>query len=318
MGKADSLTKKYMANNAVFADAFNFYIYGGKQVIKPENLKPLDTAEIGLPFGGDGKAQPVQKYRDELKYVTAMADDKAAYLVLGIENQTDISYAMPARNMLYDSLEYSRQIEKTAAEHKKSKDYSGRTTGEYLSGFYETDRLVPVITLVVYFGEKEWTAPRSIHDMLSDCDDKILSYVENYHIHLIVPAELSDEDFDKFQTDLREVLKYINCSSDADRLSDLLNNDEKFTHMDRTAAMLLNECTKSDLKIDESGEVIDMCQAIKDIRANSIAEGRAEGHAEGLIKSIKSLMETMNLSAEQAMNALKVPEAERAEYLARI
>ena len=40
-------------------------------------------------------------------------------------------------------------------------------------------------------------------------------------------------------------------------------------------------------------------------------EGRAEGRAEALKSSLKSLMETMHLSVEDAMNALKLTEEER-------
>ena len=39
MGKFDILCKKYMSNNEVFADAFNYLLYNGKQKIKPEDLK---------------------------------------------------------------------------------------------------------------------------------------------------------------------------------------------------------------------------------------------------------------------------------------
>ena len=44
------------------------------------------------------------------------------------------------------------------------------------------------------------------------------------------------------------------------------------------------------------------------------AEGRAEGAAENTLASIKNLMETMGLSIEQAMAALKVPEVDRPKY----
>lgn len=43
-------------------------------------------------------------------------------------------------------------------------------------------------------------------------------------------------------------------------------------------------------------------------------EGRAEGRTEGTLSSIKNLMETLGLSIEAAMNALKVPEDERSKY----
>ena len=44
MGKADIVTKEYMREPHVFADAFNFLLYDGRHVIKPSELKELDTA----------------------------------------------------------------------------------------------------------------------------------------------------------------------------------------------------------------------------------------------------------------------------------
>ena len=35
MGTADIVTKEYMRENTVFADAFNYLIYNGKKVIDP-------------------------------------------------------------------------------------------------------------------------------------------------------------------------------------------------------------------------------------------------------------------------------------------
>ena len=35
MGLADTVTKAYMKDNSVFADAFNYLIYGGEAVVDP-------------------------------------------------------------------------------------------------------------------------------------------------------------------------------------------------------------------------------------------------------------------------------------------
>ncbi len=95
MGLADTVTKAYMKENTVFADAFNYLIYGGKAVVNPAQLQELDTTEIALPFGAqnENRTQPddaVQKYRDVLKSAVIKQDGEAAYILLGIENQTDI------------------------------------------------------------------------------------------------------------------------------------------------------------------------------------------------------------------------------------
>ena len=111
MGKKDTVTKDYMKDNYVFADAFNYLLYGGKQVIDPQKLRPLDTT-TGTSYG-EGRTQvPVQKFRDVSKYLTVMEDDSAAYLLLGIENQSAVNYAMPVRNMVYDALQYAAQNER--------------------------------------------------------------------------------------------------------------------------------------------------------------------------------------------------------------
>lgn len=96
MGVKDIATIKYMRQNTIFADLFNYFIHNGEQVICPECLQELDTRELDIPYGGEkGHKQPVQRSRDLIKAVTAMTDNNNAYLLLAIENQSNIHYAMP-------------------------------------------------------------------------------------------------------------------------------------------------------------------------------------------------------------------------------
>ena len=76
MGRADTATKNFMRQNDVFADAFNFYLYGGRQVLHPEQLNELDSTELSYPFGADGRGEPVQKYRDVLEFIKYSGDKK--------------------------------------------------------------------------------------------------------------------------------------------------------------------------------------------------------------------------------------------------
>ena len=57
-------------------------------------------------------------------------------------------------------------------------------------------------------------------------------------------------------------------------------------------------------------EVSVMCNLSKGV----LEKGRAEGVAENTLTSIKNLMETLGLSLEAAMAALKIPEADRPKY----
>ena len=124
---------------------------------------------IGIPYGADEAFIPAQKFRDNMKCLNAMTDDTAAYLLLGVEGQSQIHYAMPVKDMVYDAFQYASQVEEAANSHKRAvkarkkdkktpKVPTVRTlsSGEYLTGFYKEDKLIPVITLVIYFGSEEW------------------------------------------------------------------------------------------------------------------------------------------------------------------
>ena len=113
--------------------------------------------------------------------------------------------------MLYDAIQYVSQVDEIAKEHRKSKKMP-ETKAEYLSGFCKGDKILPIITLTLYFGADEWDAPRDLHSMLS-VDEDILRFIDNYHLHLIAPAEIRDEDFAKFHTELSLALKYVKYQS---------------------------------------------------------------------------------------------------------
>ena len=209
------------------------------------------------PFGPQENGQSndlVQKYRDILKSAVVMQEDEAAYILLGIENQTDIHYAMPVRNMIYDALQYGKQVADTAANHRKSdKSFRKRTSEEYLSGFYKEDVLKPVVTLVIHFGADEWDAPLSLHEMMGTQNEKLMHYVQDYQIHLIDPAKLTEEDLKKFTSSLREVIEYIKYSKDKEKLSRILKDNSRML-IDREAALVIKTITNTAIEISEKEE----------------------------------------------------------------
>lgn len=65
-------------------------------------------------------------------------------------------------------------------------------------------------------------------------------------------------------------------------------------------------------------EVRDMCNLSEGVLEQGIEigleRGKREGHIDGIFTSLKNLMESMNWSAGQAMDALKIPKEERERY----
>ena len=121
MGDMDNETKKFIEKNRIFADVFNYFIYDGEQVIKPDDLHQLDTTEIILNKKLPIDKNSIKKYRDIIKHWAIKRDDKATYVLLAVENQSEIHYAMPVRTMLYDALRYANQIENIADENRRNK-----------------------------------------------------------------------------------------------------------------------------------------------------------------------------------------------------
>ena len=301
MPEKDAVTKEYMSDPAIFADAFNFYLYGGRTVIVPEMLHEKDTSEIALPFGKDGDSAVIQKYRDILKSVTIMEDINATYMILGIENQSQMHYAMPVRNMLYDALQYASQVTEIAEAHRKDGERAD-TSAEFLSGFYNSDRLLPVITLTVYWGADEWAAPKDLHGMLQ-APPEILQAVDNYRLHLIDPTTIRDEDFVKFHTELAAALKYVKYSKDRKMLDTVLHEDAVYHDLSRQTANLVNIVTGSNLKIPEGEERVDMCEAITQM----VNEARDEATLANAVTIAKKMLEDGGFTFEKIATLTGLP-----------
>ena len=310
MGDKDSITKQYMKQPERFADLFNGFCFGGEEKLHPDELKDMDTASIVLPYGEDGAPLPKQKARDVLK-LALKTDGKAAYCILGVENQSKVHTAMPVRNMLYDAMTLAEQVAAAASSHKDAHN-RGKDSVEYLSGFHREDKLMPVITLVIYWGADEWDAPVTLREMYPEgLDERILHYANEYKVNLISPAQMTDEQLDVFRSDLKAVLKFIKHSRDKQELANLVNNNQDYKSLDRLAAQTISVCSGQNFNFPVGEERIDVCKAIDDMVTDArneginqgISQGRNEAENEGM-KNIIATVRDLKLSKEVAVQQL--------------
>ena len=315
MGRIDMEAKHYMADNARFADAFNYYLYNGKQMIDPDGLTPLDTTEIAVPYGDENKVQ-VQKYRDLLKSWQVKTNGRAIYALLGTELESEVNYAMPVKTGLYDFIHYATQVETVRKSIRKSlkKEKTPLTPGEFLSGFRKVDRLVPIVTLVLFLKDTEWDGPTHLWEMFDDTEAQLLSFVPDYRINLLAPNRIPKEDFEKFRTDVGPLLEYIKNQKDKEKLDEIMHENDHFRSVDSETASLINTITGSRLKFDTREEKVDMCKAIDDMRK----ESKEEGIESTRLESIRNLMVSLKCTAQQAMAFLMIPDADQPKYLAKL
>lgn len=61
-----------------------------------------------------------------------------------------------------------------------------------------------------------------------------------------------------------------------------------------------------------------MCDALKELMKEDFEETKQEAKQETLLEAIKNVMEAMKCTAEQAMIILKIPDADRGKYTAKL
>lgn len=163
---------------------------------------------------------------------------------------------------------------KEQAETSADEDRKAPNTGEFLSGFWAEDRLIPSITVTIFFSSEEWDGPLSLFDMMDVSDPDVLACMDNYQVRLIAPAHMSDEEIMKFQSSLREVMLFIKYSKDKENLIKVLAaNEARFREVERRAADVIEAITNSGIKYDKGEEVVNVCQAIQEMRKESERDG---------------------------------------------
>ena len=143
--------------------------------------------------------------------------------------------------------------------------------------FTKEDKLIPVITITVYLGTKEWDGPRRLSDMFGDVDEELLPFIPDYRINLLAPREITD--FTGFRTSIRQLFEVLQNAYDKEKMQEVLQNDKKFSNVDRETVEAINLFAGTDIDIDEKEEVIDMCKAWE--------EQKNEGREEGRIRQAK-------------------------------
>ena len=178
-------------------------MHGGKQVIKAGELEEMDTDESGIIEIEEVK-ESVKGARDVIKI--AKRYHGVEYAILAIENQEGIHYGMPVRVMGYDYYTYNKQYQDRRTYYKQNN--IKLVENEFISGIRKTDRFLPVVTLVLYYGEEDWDGPTCLHDML-DIPEEIRAYVGDYPVNIIQVKENKLKFHNQCNLDLFKVLSIL-------------------------------------------------------------------------------------------------------------
>ena len=197
--------------------------------------------------------------------------------LFGIENQQFVDYAMPVRALLYDSLNFEDQRKAIMKEHEKNQDIKG---DEYLGRFGKEDRLIPVITLIIYWGTRPWDGARSLHEIL-DISEDLSQYkdkIMDYRLNLLEVQSMNN--LEQYSGGLKALLGFVKYQKDKAVLIKFISqNEEVFQKIDTETSQAIRVLANTKgldtilIRQEDGKGEIDMCQALEDWKAEIMEEG---------------------------------------------
>ena len=266
MGEKDISEKILLDYNDVFADVINVCVFDGREIIKADDLEKIFIhSEYRAE---DGKVH--EEERDIAKY---WKQKHSAIALYGIENQSEVDYTMPFRIIGYDGASYRSQI----LEKRK--------------------KIVPVASFVLYFGiKKHWTKKKSIKECM-EIPKELDTYVNDYKIHVIEIAWLTEKQLSLFKSDFGIVANFfVQKRKNKNYVPD---DKREIQHVD-AVLKLLSVITKDDsyrnILYDKDGneaEVKTMCEVAERLKN----EGKSEGCEETrriIVKKMSQLKKSVD------------------------
>lgn len=260
MGQKDITEKLLEDYNDVFADIVNVLLFRGNRIVKEESLK--ETKVKSQYKAEAGKLH--EQERDVAKY---WQDGNVLVAICGLESQTAEEKYMPLRVFSYDGASYRRQLLSENDENP----------------------IVPVVSLVLHFGMKEWSSPHNLKGVI-DIPKELEPYVNDYKANIFNIAFLDDETVQMFQSDFRIVADFFVQKR---KNKDYVPDEHKIKHVDEMLKLLqvLTGDDRYNVKFSETEkkEDIKMC----DVMEKAVAEERINS-----IKILVSSLEEFGISSE--------------------
>ena len=248
MAEKDIMEKTLESYNDVFADIVNGLLFDGRPVVSEDALTDAQPFSMYKAEGGLHEQE-----RDVSKYWGACP---VRIALLGLENQTDVDRDMPLRVMGYDGAAYRAQLDE--------------------------DNRYPVVTLVLYFGERRWKR-RRLHECLN-IPKEMLPYVSDYRINVFEIAWLTDEQISRFHSDFQIVADYFaHKRLDKDYRP---TNPRRFDHQNemlKLMAAISRDHRFVETMSAKGGAPQNMCEVLDRVENRGIERGRIQGMAIGAL-----------------------------------
>lgn len=210
-------------------------------------------------------------------------------------------------------LSYLHQKKTISKKHMEQKELG---QDEYLSRFSRSDRLLPVITLILYCGEKPWDGAVRLHEMLdlSRLPEELKEYVEDYAVHILDVCRTPDERLREFPQEscfLLMVIKYAKDDKALLRLRELSGCADISEDTFETIEEYLDVPEILEYREDMEGEggKINMMNGFRKFLQDERSEGIEQGIQQGIDQAKKAFrLSGEGLSVEEIARKLSISE----------
>ena len=328
MGRIDAAAKTFLQDENVARSLVNLAIPGLLKEDTP--LREMNPEQILLLFGEEAgsrkRLDAVVRHRDN--FFSAMLEENAVhtngecdFVLIGAEHQAEVDRSMPVRVLLLNALTYTMQLHALALRNRRKAAKLRQERGEgdeqehdtderpiswkeILSGLRETDMLRPVLTIVVYWSEKPWNAPRSLQELIR-MPENLKEYVDNNKLIVVAPSELQDQQLDRATSDLGPVLRFLTSAGSREDMMAAIQADPRLAKIGSDAANVIAAVTglrleSADTKTGGQNLVQGMIEIREEIDRLQKTVNAAQA-AEALMQAEKEQMQAQN---EQLRNQM--------------
>lgn len=217
---------------------------------------------------------------------TVMTDDKAAYVLFGVEAQTDIHYAMPVRNVIYDALQYGRQVTEVSKRNRKNSGQTMAVTDKGLLQHIPDYRIKLIDPAGIDSDEMD-----KFHTSLRE----VLSYI-------------------KYSKDADKLAEYMNHNQRMEHLE--VGAAQVIKEVTNTKFQIpkgmeeVNMCEAIEVLMNRREN-----EGIRQGLEQGISQGMAQGITQGKLSLLKDLVEDGTLTMEAAAGKVNMSVKEFEEYM---
>jgi hypothetical protein len=173
------------------------------------------------------------------------------------------------------------------ARPERARYHAGALDVENLDAGQEFEELPT--TYIIFITENDiWGGGQAIYPVNKMLGGISIPFEDRQHILYVNASYKGDDDIGRLMHDFL-------CSDPDDMYTEMLAEKARY------------------LKTDPKGVDI-MCKVMEDLREESIQRGIDQNRVE----SIKNIMESFKVTAQQAMDALKIPLTEQSKYIAKL